>query len=137
MSEQMREIQTLTIHDIMETPDKFGMPTFEEFLANPEKWRKREEGEFEAMDKGSVTGMNKHIRSTKVEFELPNGHVVTLSSMEKAQSVAKEEGIALLELEAQPRFDNWDSMGCDLVIRFRRKPMSTKQKLNAMGLHGL
>lgn len=41
-----------TIEDLAENPNKYGMPTFEEFRKNKEKWMGRADEEIAAIDKG-------------------------------------------------------------------------------------
>lgn len=54
----------LTLDDLQEDPKKFGLPTFEEFCANPDRWRKRNEDAFNLIDAGSQAMKNqieKHV----------------------------------------------------------------------------
>ena len=37
----MNQARKITVEDILANPNKFGAPTFEEFCANPSKWKKR------------------------------------------------------------------------------------------------
>lgn len=48
----------LTIDDLQNDPKKYGLPTFEEFCQNPDKWRMAKDRAWELLDVGSVAMKN-------------------------------------------------------------------------------
>lgn len=75
-----------SIDDFMENPTKFGMPTFEEFVRNKEKYLGRYDEELEGIERGD------HNLQCKQRYFM---HGVELDSLEQAERIAREEGLSI------------------------------------------
>lgn len=80
-----------TIEDVDANPSKYGAPTYQEYLRDPEKFRKAfsEQGKLETLDRGSKILE----RVIQKQVFIVNG--IMCSSPEKAERVAKDENIDL------------------------------------------
>lgn len=72
--------------DIIEDPRKFGLPTFEEFSRNPEKWRRPPDEILRSADKGS--SILRKLKEHRYYFEK-----IPCKSLEHVETVAKNEGV--------------------------------------------
>lgn len=111
----MKEIE---ISDIIRDPKYFGMPTFDEFAANPDKYRKRSDEMLTAMDNSSQTELRQQLKSDKYEFE---GY--TVDSIEKLERILNDEGLTDDTVNWSPQV-HWlaDGSGkCEIVHRITRK----------------
>lgn len=77
------------VDDIIDNPQKYGLPTFQEFAKNPSKWKQGVEELFETVDRGS-TQLKPLIR--KHEYRILGYKCKTL---EEVQRIMNAEGIKL------------------------------------------
>lgn len=108
----------LTPEDVIENPNKFGLPTFKEFSLNPKKWLDRlfgTEQDFLAMLDESSKALNKHeINTRKFAFK---GYVV--NSITELQKVAHDHGVRLTGQFFEPRIEALNQGGgrCEFLVR--------------------
>jgi hypothetical protein len=98
---------------IWDNPHKFGMPTFEEFCKDPDKWRQKEDEQFALADKGS--SILKHY-VTKQIYEIDGYRCRSLDEVDK---IAKSQGYSLDQLEFSPVIIPDVGRKCKLLVRFR------------------
>lgn len=79
-----------TIEELALNPEKYGMPTFEQFVKNKDRYVGRQDDEIAAIDRGDpVLGCTqKYLMETDVG-------PVTLDSIEQADRIAREMGLSL------------------------------------------
>lgn len=93
------DLNDLTIQDVMEDPRRFGMPTFEEFRKDPEKWKGRSD-ELLVSAEGSTT-----VKSLRDSIEKQTYSCLGYdcgTSLEKVERIATEEGYKVSDLEMAP-----------------------------------
>ena len=112
----------LQLEDLLNNPKAYGLPTFEEFAAKPEKWRQSAERIFEMVDIGSTNGLKNVV--AKHEYEILG---YKCNSLEEDERVAKNEGIALASLEIKPEILPQGGGKCNILVRFTKKPLTTEQ----------
>jgi hypothetical protein len=89
----------LTLKDIMRNPEKFGMPTFDEYCRNPDKYKIREDEILSVVSDGvdilrnAVVEQVYHIKGYKVK------------TLEKIESIAKDLGWEMTELDIKPELE--------------------------------
>lgn len=114
-SKTAREMQTLTLDDILANPTRYGMPSFDEFRKAPDKWRKRPDDVFTLADgstrvfRGAVAKQVYFIKGYKCD------------NLEKVERIAKEEGMNLYNLEMIPEVKPISSSQCEIHITFKEK----------------
>lgn len=101
--------------EIFEDPHKFGLPTFDEFARNRDKYLGREDDRFSEADAGSKA-LNKHVQRHVYEIE---GY--RCKTLEEVERVARNQGIPLKELDYQPQVVPTSAGKCDLLVRFVSK----------------
>jgi hypothetical protein len=103
------------IDDILEKPSRFGLPTFEEFKKNPEKYLGRDDEALASVDEAGF--MLKNILK-RVKFEIEGYRCKTLEEVER---VAKNQGIPLKELDYYAQLVPQGGGNCDVVVKFMSK----------------
>lgn len=98
--------------DIFDNPKKYGMPTFEEFSKNPDKWRKPPEEIFAQVDNGSQFLKN---QISKYRFEL-FGHQT--DKLEKLYDIVRDYGIPFTALKIEPQLIPLGGGKCDVLVKF-------------------
>lgn len=93
--------QSATIDDVYADPKKFGAPTFEEFKANPDKWRGKTDEIFDQIDAGSKKLMDLKRMEFVVEFD-HGARSYKASSLEMAERILKDEGYKVSQCEYKP-----------------------------------
>lgn len=84
-------LATADLGEIIRNPRDFGAPTWEEFKANPEKWRRPAHELLARVDSGTKT-----LRKLKEHWYYFEDHRCT--SIEDVERVAREEGVDLSTL---------------------------------------
>jgi len=107
--------------DLFENPHDFGMPTFEEFAANREKYMGRDDDRLTEVDRGSrsLQRVKRHI------YEIEG---YRCKSIEEVERVALNMGIKLQELDYRPEVTQAGAGQFDVIVRFVSK--STRDKRN-------
>lgn len=111
------------VSEILEDPHKYGMPTFEEFARNSEKYLGRDDDAFSQVDAGS-RNLDRHVKRHVYEIE---GY--RCKSLEEVERVARSQGIALKELEYEPELIPLGGGKCDILIKFVSKKDREKRAL--------
>lgn len=107
--------------ELLENPNKFGAPTFDEFVANREKYIGRDDDRFSEADRGSS-----HLKSVvqRHVYEIEGYRCKTLEEVEK---VARNQGINLRELDYRPEVIPLGGGKCDLLVKFISKDEREKR----------
>lgn len=108
--------------EIFDDPTSFGMPTFDEFCRNRERYMGRDDDRLAEVDRGSRT-MD---RAKRYVYELEGYRCRTLEEVER---VALSQGIALRELDYRPEVQQAGAGQFDVVVRFVAKSTRDKRKL--------
>ena len=103
----------LTMEDLFANPNKYGVPTFEQFCANPDAWRKSADEALEQVDIGSVLGLKNRVE--KMTYEVAGYNCKTL---EEAQRVALNEGWDLRKIEYKPEIRDQGGGKCIIHVVF-------------------
>lgn len=85
-------LATSDVVDILEDPTSFGMPTFKQFCANPDKWRRPADEILRSVDLGSTT--LKSLRKHAYYFE-----AYPCKSLEEVERIAAAEGVLAEQLQ--------------------------------------
>lgn len=93
-------LNELTVEDVLENPTRFGMPTFEEFQKNPDKYKGRADEILESADKSTTVKQFRDLieRQTYSAFGFDCG-----TSLEKVERVILGEGYVLTDMQMVPR----------------------------------
>lgn len=101
--------------EILESPTKFGLPTFDEFARNPEKYREAADELFKSADHGSDNirkMVTKHIYFVEG---------IECKTLEMAERVIKEEGLKMSDMEMYPTIVPDVGLKCQIKVEFKRK----------------
>lgn len=93
--------QSTELEDLATNPNKYGMPTFEQFAKNPNKYRLGESSMVDAIDKGTslFSNVSHHVYKIKTK----SGMLYDCGqSLEKVEMIAKQEGYRLTQLKPKP-----------------------------------
>lgn len=105
----------MDFNDIIKDPKKYGAPTFEEYCADPEKWRGRADEVFSTIDNQKSILRD---RFNKIIYKI-NGY--ECKTIEKVQSVAMDMGIEMHELDYKIQLIPQGGGECDVLIEFVHK----------------
>jgi len=122
MTDRLKKLAEASFDDVMEDPHSFGMPSFDEFVKNPETLLGREDERLQEVDRGS-TNLNKVVRRHIYEIE---GY--RCKSLEEVERVAKSMGINLKEMDYQPQVQPNTSGKFDIKVKFVSKAQRTKRE---------
>jgi len=101
--------------DIFTNPQKYNMPTFEEFKKNYEFWTGRADEKFAQVDKGSQN-LAKYVK--KHVFEIEGRRCKTLEEVER---IANDFGIPIKELDYTAEIMPLGGGKCDILVKFMSK----------------
>lgn len=107
--------------EIFDNPTDYGMPTFEEFAQNREKYMGNEDDRLREVDRGSQS--MKNVKRHIYEIE---GY--RCKSLEEVERIAASQGINLRELDYRPEVTQAGAGKFDVIVRFVSK--SVRQKRN-------
>lgn len=105
--------------------DEVGLPSFEEFKRNRNKWIKQEDEDFGLVDQGPQSikrCVQKHI------YEIEG---YRCKSLEEVERVAASQGIPIHELDYRPQLIPMGAGKCDVLVKF--VPKHTRMKREAWG----
>lgn len=116
--------QDTKLEDIMENPTKYGLPTFEEFRANKEKWLGRKDDDIAAVDRGDpMLGCFQ-----KYYIETAVGRRYGPFPLELIETMAIEEGMNLHhDFIKDPQLRPDGAGGFYNEVTFRPNPMAIKR----------
>lgn len=90
------DLSGITVEDVMQDPHKFGMPTFQEFAANRQRWVKREDDSMIML----TDGPNKFRKDLhKIKFQV-HGNDMPEEHVERALS---DYGFTLEDIDLENR----------------------------------
>ena len=103
------------LDDIYDDPTAFGLPTFDEFRRNSEKYLGRDDDRLAEVSRGS-TQLDKHVQKHIYEIE---GY--RCKSLEEVERIALSQGIQLRELDYVPVVTPTSAGKCDVKVTFKRR----------------
>lgn len=113
----MNQVFPATMQDLMDDPKRYGLPTFEEFCQNPDRYRPRWDAKLAAADAGS-SKLARYVERYRWEVE-----GTKCSSPEQAERIAREKGIDLNrgDYDVVPEVIPNGNGKCDILVRIVRK----------------
>lgn len=102
----------LTLEDIAANPEKFGLPTFDEFCKNPDKYRIRDDDTLICVEDG-VNVLRRDVR--KQIYHILGYKVDTL---EKVEQVAKDHGWNMSQMDIKPNLERVTAGKYDIHVHF-------------------
>lgn len=111
----------MELDDILKDPKKFGLPTFDEFKKNPEKYLPH--GDVFAQVDEAGRALKPYLK--KVIYEIEGYRCKTLEEVER---VARSQGIPIADLDYRAVAVPQSSYTCDVLVRFL--PKSKIDKIN-------
>jgi len=118
-----KPITTESLEEVMDRPERYGLPTFDEYRKNEEKYIGRDDDSFREVDRGSDNlrrVVQRHI------YEIEGYRCKTLEEVEK---VALNQGIPLRELDYRPEMVQAGAGKYDIIVRFVSKNKRENRKL--------
>ena len=112
---KLAKLKELDAQYLFDNPQEFGLPTFDEFRRNPEKYIGRDDERLEAVDRGG-----EHIRSV-VQRHIYEIEGYRCKTLEEVERIASSQGIPLRELDYRPEVVPSSAGKCDLLVRFVNK----------------
>jgi len=116
----MRIDQNTTLEEIVADPKKFGLPTYEEYLKNPNLMPKNLSA-FDSVDNGPQRLLKQHIQ--RVRYLWKGYYFDKLEQVEKAIT---SDGHNPLDLDYQPELIPQGGGKCDVLVRFVVKGQESK-----------
>lgn len=112
----MDRLKEISINDIYDDPKAYGMPTFEEFRKNPERWTGRADAALADVSEGGTEVKNQYRKQT---YEIEGYRCGTLEEVER---IALSQGIKLKELDYRPQMIPQGGGQWDILVKFVSKP---------------
>ena len=114
----LSKFKDATLDDVYANPKNFGAPTLEEFMANPDRFRNRQDHLLAIADDGSkLEGLKKRLGVIRWEID---GY--TMDNPEQIERYCKDEGIDMeKDLDLKPYLKEGVSGKLDLVNVYSRK----------------
>lgn len=117
----------ITEEDLLQNPNKFGMPTFAEFAKNPDYWRKkfgRTENELNNYsDREDSLTLKKYIKSIK--------HTIfgyTVNTQEEVERIALDHGVDIKTMKWVPGFRPIGGGLADVLVKWMTKEQYLKRR---------
>ena len=108
--------------ELTTNPNKFGMPTFDEYVRNRDKYIGSEEETLASADRGS-TALNRTVKRHVYEVE---GY--RCKSLEEVERIARSQGIDLRKLDYRPQLVQAGAGKYDVIVRFVSKDDREKRE---------
>lgn len=118
-----KDLGNATFDEVMANPEAYGLPTFDQFARNSEKYVGRDDDRFAEADRGS-THLKAHVQRHIYEIE---GY--RCKSLEEVERIATAQGINIRELDYRPQVIPLGAGKCDLLVKFVSKDQRAKRKL--------
>ena len=110
-------------NDLSDFGESVGMPSFDEYCKNQEKWLGRDDDSLAEVERGSIQ-LDRCVKRHIYEIE---GY--RCKSLEEVERVAKSMGINLRELDYRPEIQPNTSGKFDIKVKFVSKGDREKRKL--------
>lgn len=123
MSEKVL-VTPLDIKDVFDDPNRFGIPTFEQYAKNRDFYFRHFYGHEEDILASADRGSNIRDTIVKHKYELDGYHC---NSLEEVERVAKGQGIPLKSLEYRPEMIPLGGGKYEILVRFNTKDRSRSQ----------
>ena len=122
MSDKLAKLKELDAQYLFDNPQEFGLPTFDQFRRNPEKYMGRDDDRLAEVSRGG-----EHIRGIvqRHVYEIEGYRCKTLEEVER---IAANQGIPLRELDYRPEVVPNTAGKCDILVRFVNKNTRAKRK---------
>lgn len=124
MSSHLEKLREATTDQVMDNPEYYGMPSFDSFKRNYEKFMGRDDDLLSQADKGSVF-LKDVVQRHKFEIE---GY--RCDSLEEVERVALQQGIPIKELDFRPILIPTGGGKADVLIKFVSK--QERERRNAI-----
>lgn len=115
-------LEDATWEELSANPEKFGLPSFDRWAAEREKFMGRDDDILASADKGSTT-LSRSVQRHIYEIE---GY--RCKNLEEVERVAKEQGINLRGLDYRPQLIQAGAGKYDIIVRFVAKDDREKRK---------
>jgi hypothetical protein len=115
MSNKLEKLREINSQDIFDNPHEYGLPTFEEFRKDPEKYLGRDDDRLAEVSRG---GENIREIVQRHIYEIEGYRCKTLEEVER---IAANQGIPLRELDYRPQVVPNSGGKCDILVRFVNK----------------
>jgi hypothetical protein len=115
-------LEDATWEELCANPEKFGIPSFDRWAAEREKFMGRDDDILASADKGSTTlarSVQRHI------YEIEG---YRCKNLEEVERVAREQGINLKGLDYRPQLIQAGAGKYDIIVRFVAKDDREKRK---------
>lgn len=122
MSDATKKLSEATFHEIVENPKAYGMPTFDEFVKNPDLLNGREDERLQEVERGSVN-LNRVVKRYIYEIE---GY--RCRSLEEVERIARSMGLNLREMDYQPQMETNTGGKFDIKVKFVSKSERKKRE---------
>lgn len=123
MEDGCAKFKDAAFEDLVQNPNKFGLPTFEEFKNNREKWLGKRDDSFDQVDKGSKN-LSRMVKKQKYEIAGRK-----CKSLEEVERVAHcELGIDIDKLDYRPELIPQGGGTCDVLVKFVSKEERERRK---------
>jgi peroxiredoxin family protein len=111
--------------ELVEDPNKYGVPTFEQYCKAPNKWKDSLDKMLASVDISSLT-LKKDI--VKQEYVIRSRRV---DSLEELTHIAKEEGIDLMNCDISPQVIPYyrDPQKYVISVEFKERLLWTPSKI--------
>jgi len=111
----VKELSLAKVEDLSENPTKYGLPTFEQFAANPDKYRNVASADelLAQIDKGSLM-----LGRMVVGHEYWVGYY-HVTSLEKAERLLREMGTTISKETFTAELKDIGAGKCKIVVKFK------------------
>ncbi len=118
----MKNFAEATLEDLQADPAAYGLPTFEEFCRNKDRWKKRRDHAFIQVDNGPNGSIKTCIKKTRYYVE-SDGTRYEADSIEAAEKILASEGLDMASngMEWRSELIPLTSHTAEVHVTFRRK----------------
>lgn len=120
MSANFNRLNGAKLQDVMANPGAYGMPTLQEYMDSPDKYRGRDDDRFSEAEKGA----HNLKRVTKKIIHEIEGY--RCKNLEEVERIAKSQGIPVKDLDYQPSVQQAGAGKYDIIVRWVSKQKRLK-----------
>lgn len=110
-----QDSRTWTVEDALANPHLYGIPSFDEYCRNREKFVGKDDDVLSSVDQGGVLLKN---RTKKIKYQIAGHRCDTLEEIER---IAKNEGIAIKDLQYAAFIQPENGFDCEILVKFMSK----------------
>lgn len=115
-------LEDATWEELSANPEKFGLPSFDRWAKEREKFMGTEDEVFASADKGST------LLSRSVQRHIYEIEGYRCKNLEEVERVAREQGINLKALDYRPQLVQSGAGKYDIIVRFVSKGQREKRE---------